>query len=658
MPASRRTTIRAKLVATSTLLLVVVVTLFTAAQAIQQRRAYHASAAWLEATLRERLRTAGLAQLGLLAEVTKLALVQSDFITLQEIVRNTARAEPTVLVAGVAAQHGAVLAHSDPAQVGKPATGLLREGLGARVRFERYGVTLGGGQRALAFVAPLVRRGELVGAVLLAYSLTPLENELARAAAAGREEFRSSLALSLFVGLLGFAVGVGLTIWQSVRLSRPIVALSRQVEKMAEGDLGARVEVTATDELGQLGARFNHMAEQLRALMREAIEKARMEKELEVAEAGKLAAVGRLSAGVAHEVNNPLTYVKGNLQFLERELAGQDEELLQLAREALHGVDRIQSVIRQLSEFSQSSRIELPARVATAIDSAAKMAMVQLRDRARLVVEIADDLPQVAIDEGKLAQVILNLLVNAAHAIPPGNVEGNWVRVSAEPLGGEVMIVVQDSGAGIPAAVLPHIFDSFFTTKEVGQGYGLGLSISRALLSAAGGAITAENRPEGGALFTIVLPPARPEPHPAEPAARRSRSWAGDRRRLLLVDDEPAVLAALSRTLSPAFQVTTASSLETARQLLFTEDGFDVVLCDVMMPEGSGLDLVQAVEQNRPELLERLVLITAGAPGRELTGVPVPVLGKPFGLDDLLRLIEAERPAIRSSAEAAGPGPG
>jgi signal transduction histidine kinase len=658
MPAARRTTIRAKLVATSTLLLVVVVALFTAAQAIQQRRAYHASAAWLEATLRERLRTAGLAQLGLLSEVTKLALVQSDFITLQAIVRNTAKAEPTVLVAGVVAQHGAVLAHSDPAQVGRPATGLLREGLGARARIERYGVELAGGQRALALVAPLERRGELLGAVLLAYSLTPLENELARAAAAGREEFRSSLAIGLFVGLLGFAVGVGLTIWQSVRLSRPIVALSRQVEKMAEGDLGARVEVTATDELGQLGARFNHMAEQLRALMREAIAKATMEKELEVAEAGKLAAVGRLSAGVAHEVNNPLTYVKGNLQFLEHELAGQDEELLQLAREALHGVDRIQAVIRQLSEFSQSSRIELPARVATAIDSAAKMAMVQLRDRARLVVEVADDLPQVAIDEGKLAQVILNLLVNAAHAIPPGNVEGNNVRVSAEPLGGEVMVVVEDSGAGIPEAVLPHIFDSFFTTKEVGQGYGLGLSISRALLSAAGGTIAAENRTEGGARFTIVLPPAPSEPRRAEPTARGSRSWGGDRRRLLLVDDEPAVLAALSRTLSPAFQVTTASSLETARELLFSEDGFDVVLCDVMMPEGSGLDLVQAVERSRPELLERLVLITAGAPGRELTGVPVPVLGKPFGLDDLLRLIEDERPAIRSSTGAAGPGPG
>jgi signal transduction histidine kinase len=645
MPTPRRTTIRTKLVATSTLLLLAVVTVFAVAHAIQQRRAFRDSSARLATTLRERLRSAGLAQLQLLSEVTKLALVQSDFITLQAIVRNTARAEPQVVAAGVVSQQGEVLAHSDPRLVGRPATGLLRDGLAIAGRVERFDVELSG-RRVLALLAPVDRGEERAGAVLLAYSLAPLESELARARAARRAEFRSGLAITLWVGLLGLGLGVGLTILQSARISRPIEALSRQAEKMAAGDLGARVELTSTDELGQLGARFNHMAEQLRALMREAIAKATMEKELELAEAGKLAVVGRLSAGVAHEVNNPLTYVKGNLQFLEHELAEQDEEMLLVVREALHGVERIQAVIRQLSEFSRSSRVDLPGQVPSAVESAAKMAMVQLRDRTRLCVEVAEEIPLVTIDEGKLAQVLLNFLVNAAHAIRPGNVEGNQVRVTASLVDGEVRIVVEDTGSGIPEAALPHIFESFFTTKDVGQGYGLGLSISRALVVAAGGKISAENRPQGGARFTILLPLAPPAA--LAPGFRagsrhpRPEVRAEDRRRLLLVDDDPAVLTSLSRVLDPAFEVTTAASLAAARVLL--GEPFAVILCDVMMPEGSGLDLVEEIERSRPELLRRLVLITGGAPGRELTGLSVPVLCKPFGLDDLLRLLELKNP--------------
>ncbi len=659
---ARRATIRAKLVAMCALPLVAVVVLITAAQAILDQRAFEASHAQLEATLRERLRGAAAAQLQLLSEVTKLALVQSDFITLQTIVRNAAEAERMVLGVGVVSRHGQVLAHSDPTLVGGAATGLLRDALAARGVVERYGVEYdaprspgpagrGRTQRAFVLLAP-VQGQQLSGAVLLAYSLGPLERELGRATVARRQEFRLSLGIAMGVGLLGLVLGVVIAVLQGVRLSRPIVALSRQVEKMAAGDLGARVELRSTDEIGQLGARFNRMAEELRALMREAIAKATMEKELELAEAGKLAAVGRLAAGVAHEVNNPLTYVRGNLQLLEDELE-HDEELLHLTREALDGVDRIAAVIRQLSEFSRSSRVEVPGRVGPAIESAAKIAMVQLRDRARLRVEVDEDLPQVAIDEGKLSQVVLNLLVNAAHAIPVGHLEGNEIRVTARRSGEGVTIMVEDSGSGIPAAVLPHIFESFFTTKEVGQGYGLGLSISRALVTAVAGTISVENRQEGGARFTIVLPLAPDRPAAPEPGqARTVPRWSGERHRLLLVDDDAAVLGSLSRTLAPAFDVTTVDNLGAARRALFSDQTFDVVLCDVMMPEGSGLDLVEAVERERPALLERLVLITGGAPGRELRRSGVPILAKPFGLDDLLRLLEQERPAVGSRGGA------
>jgi signal transduction histidine kinase/CheY-like chemotaxis protein len=659
--ALRGVSIRTKLIAISTLLMVGVIGAFSTMHTLSHLRIIDDSSRRMQDSLVSRLRLAGLAQLKLMAEVTRLALLQSDFITLQTIVHNVAREEGITAVAVVDRQ-GRVLAHGRAEAVGTQARGLLRRAVAARDVTVRTDQEVAG-TRSMTFVEPVSLEGERIGTVFVAYSLRPLTAELAKTAETKRRELKSGLERTVVAGVLALAIGVILIVLQSLRLSRPIQELARQADKMAGGDLEARVPIRSGDEIGRLGERFNYMAEQMHLLVKEAIAKATMEKELELAEASRLAAVGRLAAGVAHEVNNPLTYAKGNLQMLSRELEG-DEELYELAQEALHGVGRIQNVVRQLSEFARTRQRSVPGTVQDAVSSAAKMAMVQLKDRATLVTKVPD-LPQVTMEESKLAQVLLNLFVNSAQAIPAGSVEENWVKVEARQLGDSVEITIQDSGPGIPDEVLPHIFDSFFTTKDVGKGYGLGLSVSRSLVERAGGEIEAENNPSGGARFTIRLPL-----HPADPLEdeeeqdRTPQPVPSDypRRSLLLVDDDPEVLKSLARMLEPAFDVSTATSGTQALEALETPARFDVVLCDIMMPETSGLEVLDVLEAEQPGLLRRVFLMTGGTPGVErearARARDVPILGKPFDLHDLLRLIDEREGEEGESPPTAASGSG
>jgi signal transduction histidine kinase/CheY-like chemotaxis protein len=367
----------------------------------------------------------------------------------------------------------------------------------------------------------------------------------------------------------------------------------------------------------------------------------------ELTEAAKLAAVGRLAAGVAHEVNNPLAYVMGNLQILKQELR-HDEELGQLAVEALDGAARIQRVVRQLSGFSgRGGDSSNPGLVADAVESASKMASAELKDRARIQIDVEPALPAVSLDEGKLAQVMLNLLINAAQSIPAGDRDRNLVRIRARRLAeGSVEIWVEDTGGGIAETSLPHLFEPFFTTKAPGQGVGLGLAISRELVSRAGGRISAENL-ERGARFTIVLPPVE--------AAERSRLPSGPlppqrdldaMPRLLLVDDEVEVLVSIGRVLGRRFRVDTAASGREALKRIDENAGtYQAIVCDLMMPDGSGLDVLAGLKRSWPSLVSRLVLMTGGALGQERLELDqlakeLKLLEKPFRIEELINLID------------------
>jgi signal transduction histidine kinase len=226
----------------------------------------------------------------------------------------------------------------------------------------------------------------------------------------------------------------------------------------------------------------------------------------------KLATVGRLAASVMHEVNNPLAFVRSNLQFLEDQVRVQPlapevlQELEEVIRETQSGVERIQQIAMDLKGFSRMDE-EVPTECALAdvVTDAARLAVVRLKHVAKLKVEVPPQLVVFAMRR-RLAQVLLNLLVNAGDALESARVPNGEVRVTGHVQEGRAVLLVEDNGPGFPPAVLPRLFEAFFTTKEPDKGTGLGLSLSRELVERYGGTLTAQNRPEGGARLRLELP--------------------------------------------------------------------------------------------------------------------------------------------------------
>ncbi len=279
--ATRGISISVKLISASTILLIAVITLFGVMNRLQSRKLIDEASRRLEQEMTQSLKTAGKAQLALLAEATRITLVQSDYTTLQTIIQNTGRSDERVAAVAVIDPNGTVLAHSAPGRSGSKATGVLQQA--AQATAPTVSTHAEGGKRELIFVSPLTVSGSRLCTLFLAYSLASLEAELARNVALRAESDRASLRNTLFLGVIAVLVGVILTIMQGIRLSRPIQALARQADRMAQGDLESRVDVSSRDEIGLLAERFNHMAGQIVVLLRETTAKAAMEKELAVA---------------------------------------------------------------------------------------------------------------------------------------------------------------------------------------------------------------------------------------------------------------------------------------------------------------------------------------------------------------------------------------
>ena len=356
---------------------------------------------------------------------------------------------------------------------------------------------------------------------------------------------------------------------------------------------------------------------------------ARKELAARIAQMDRMIAVGTLAAGVGHEISNPLAYVAGNLDFVFDEVAAvaaglspsapevallrQRLGMMQAALfEARQGADRVRGIVRDLCAFSRPEDAA-PGRLALApvLDSAVNMAWSELRHRARLV-KTYGPVPDVAANESRVAQVFLNLLVNAAQAIPEGHAADHEVHVvTGTDDAGRAVIEVSDTGAGISPDIAGRIFDPFFTTKPMGVGTGLGLSICQNIVQALGGDITATPRQPRGTTFRVRLPSAPPgdvgavQPPSPVSATRRAK--------ILVVDDEPLVGRTLARSLSREHDVEAVTRGQELLDRLERGDRFDVVLCDLMMPELTGIDLYERLQARFPEHASRMVFITGGA---------------------------------------------
>ncbi|HSN90360.1 MAG TPA: PAS domain S-box protein [Anaeromyxobacteraceae bacterium] len=352
------------------------------------------------------------------------------------------------------------------------------------------------------------------------------------------------------------------------------------------------------------------------AIYRDVTERRQMQARLLLAD--RMAALGTLAAGVAHEINNPLAFVLGNLVYLEEELPRRAPESTGLPefasalKEARTGAERIRSTVRDLLDLARGRDAEVVAEVDVnaVVEFTVKMAEPQLRHRARIVKRLGT-IPQVAAPESRLGQVFLNLLINAAQAIPEGDAGRNEVRVTTrhDPQAGTVTVEVSDTGVGIAAEDRQRIFDPFYTTKTVGVGTGLGLSISHSIVASLGGEIVVESARGKGSTFRVILPASAATPASAVEAERP----ALPRARILVVDDEPLVGNVLQRLLGGRHEVVVATRGAEALVLLGAGARFDLLLCDLLMPEMSGMELYEKLAAEFPDQARHTVFMTGGA---------------------------------------------
>ncbi|MBW2732043.1 MAG: hybrid sensor histidine kinase/response regulator [Deltaproteobacteria bacterium] len=375
-----------------------------------------------------------------------------------------------------------------------------------------------------------------------------------------------------------------------------------------------------------------------------------------------------LAAGVAHEINNPLSYVLYNLESLADDLPPLISALRQSTsamaptpfmlddvvdrfKDALEGTRRIKDVARGLATFSRvdDNRRE-PVNLAQVIDVAINMVFNEIKYRARLVKDYGR-ISSVMASDAKLSQVFLNLLVNAAHAIDEGDIEDNEIRVRTWQEGEEVCAEVRDSGRGVAEEHLSHLFEPFFSTKDIGVSTGLGLSISKNIVEDYEGRIDVTSAVGEGTSFIVRLPIRAAHEPPQVMQQSKAESGAHTHGRVLVIDDEAGIRAAMLRMLD-GHTVIEAKSGEEALKILEADQAFDVILCDVMMPGMSGTELHQWLAKTHPQLAGELVFITGGAftpKAREyLAQVDNTCIEKPFDPKDFKRTVAA---LIRTSQE-------
>ncbi len=310
------------------------------------------------------------------------------------------------------------------------------------------------------------------------------------------------------------------------------------------------------------------------------------------------------------------------------------------------GMSRIVAIVRSLKAFTAPKLTAIQQiDLSEVIDHACAMAGTEIRHRARLEKEYGH-VPAIAADAGQLTQVVLNLLLNAAESIAEGDAHANEIRVTTRLRDGEVVISVRDTGPGIAPSVKGRLFDPFVTTKA-GTGQGLGLSLCADIVARHGGRIELANIDAPGAQFDVVLPTDTGFEVPVAAASPPKSATAS---RILVIDDEVPLLQAYQRMLGTQHRVVTASRGQAALELLARDADFDVILCDLMMPDMDGVGFFDALRDAHPDLAGRVVFCTGGAfttrSTEFLDRTSARCLEKPLELESLEALL-AEMSATR-----------
>ncbi len=368
-------------------------------------------------------------------------------------------------------------------------------------------------------------------------------------------------------------------------------------------------------------------------------------------ESERLAAIGSLAASVTHEIKNPIFYLLANLEFFiescaEPPLATDphlSEDLKQALGDSLEGARRIRDIVQDMQDLARApSDKGAEFDLSDAARSAIRLAGAEVRDRATLVSHFGEHLA-VYGNSGQLCQVFLNILVNAAQAIAAMGNRGDEpgrITLTTYRDGDDAVAEISDDGPGIPAEHLGRLFEPFFTTKPPGVGTGLGLPISRDLVRRHGGDLDVRSEVGKGTTFVLRLPSALPRPN--ETQNTRTVPAPG-RLRILYVDDDTMILSSLRRFFGATHEVWLASDGREALAVLERQPSFDAIVCDLLMPQLSGVELYETIERRWPPLARSCVFISGavGALDRQLESflerVRPTLLRKPIDLATLSR---------------------
>ncbi|HEX4824798.1 MAG TPA: ATP-binding protein [Candidatus Polarisedimenticolaceae bacterium] len=447
--------------------------------------------------------------------------------------------------------------------------------------------------------------------------------------------------------LLALTIGLGVFIARIV--SGPLGRLVAATARVARGEASVRVPVSSRDEVGELAEAFNVMAQDLEKTRadldaeRRALEDRVAARTAELSRAQetlihseKLTAVGQLVAGVAHELNNPLTVVLGNAALLMERI--KDEDLRRRLQTVVSAADSSRKIVQNLLAFA---RKRSPERSAMSLNEVVQQTIglraYHLRsEKIRVETELDPSLPKVSADVQQVQQVILNLLVNAEQAIEDAG-RGDRIKFSTKRDDERVVLTIEDNGPGMPPDVRNRIFEPFFTTKEVGRGTGLGLSICYGIISEHDGDIRVESEPGQFTRFTIALPlVAHVEAKPAEPSAAQVAEIA-EALRILVIDDDPTILDLVTAALDGSgATVSAARGGREAMGVLAKGERFDMILSDMRMPDVDGSGVYRYLKEHRPELVDKLVFATGDIANAKsvafLESAGRPILTKPFSI--------------------------
>ncbi|MFT5124977.1 MAG: two-component system NtrC family sensor kinase [Kiritimatiellia bacterium] len=449
-------------------------------------------------------------------------------------------------------------------------------------------------------------------------------------------------SILIAIGILGICLGGSIAGLVIRRATAPLKSLQENVEAVGRGEFDRKVPADSADEIGQLANSFNQMTENLDQSKRE-LETTRDR----LVQSEKLSALGEFIAGVAHELNNPLTVMVGYSQLLaESDL---DEEVQEDLKQIADSAERCQGVVKNLLSFARQRPPErLRMDINELLEGTIRFMHYELRTSGvQIERQLADGLSAVMGDAHQLQQVFLNLARNAQQAMEGNGKSGTLQVLTSNLADRSIEIRVKDSGPGIPLQVIDKIFDPFFTSKGAGKGTGLGLSVSYGIIQEHGGHIHAESPPGEGATFVIHLPAIPVDAlSAAAPTSVRQPPTFGHLQRMLVVDDEPGILHMVKEILKPfGFEIDLAQEAQEGLRLL-SQRPYDVILSDWKMPEMSGQDFFETWKSRsvgNPDAARFIfmtgdVLNTDMLAYLELHGAAY--LEKPFGTAELTDLLE------------------